>query len=118
MTSNRNEVPNWILAMSILMGLAFGLIVGYLLWGNTTQEQEYTPLPTFEQSDMVNEFRDEFLGGCIEEDGDEAYCQCTWDYLYKTQGYNGILDLSVEYLREGDIPSELMEAAEQCIDLY
>lgn len=56
----------------------------------------------------IKEFKDNYMEGCMTE-ADNGYCECSWNYLLKVYGKDGLIRMSVDILR-GEISDELIEA--------
>ena len=62
-------------------------------------------------------FKESFMEGCL-EDGETGYqeCSCFYDYLLSRYGLNGILDMEEEMEYSDEIPDEMFEAVNYCLE--
>ena len=99
--------------MKIIIGIVFVLLVFYLIGSRNNPKVNYSA-PS--QTDNVqSEFKQAYMEGCIEEGGNNRYCDCTWQFLLDEYGFYRILDISTDYLKTNEIPEELNKAVKHCL---
>lgn len=67
------------------------------------------------KSNFNNEFKDEFVKGCNSEGGSYTECACMYDSMIDQVGFDGMIDMSINYLETEELPMDVMtEAVETC----
>lgn len=61
--------------------------------------------------------RQEYISGCMDEGAGQAYCSCTLTYLEGRHSRRDIMQMGLDYERNGQIPSPMWEAIEACYAL-
>ncbi len=56
-----------------------------------------------------------FMDGCVGEEANYTYCECTYDYLEDEYGKEGIVELAGEYLSTDEVPDEMLDAIKACL---
>jgi hypothetical protein len=94
----------------IIAGLLVAVAVGF-----TNQKQDRIYIAP-EESEVLpaNEFREAFMVGCAEDPADTSSCSCIYDEMLSEYGFDGFLDLSIEYVKTNTLPSEVMDVIEKC----
>ena len=130
MKTNNVFTPVTLTAISILVLIGIGLSVNINSDKVTDEKASATsivttpipspipsPLPT--KNVLEEEFRIAFIEGCVEgNEANRSYCNCNWEYLMDKYGLARIYEVSVHYEKTNEIPYELMESSQQCINLY
>jgi len=119
----------WGLVAFLVVVLVAGIVTRVVINQNDKKDNE--PMKQImteffqEEDDYYDDFDMEelFMEGCIEEAiGQDAYCQCAYDYMEKIVGDEGLGLIAVEFLTAdalSDDTAELMaEAVMDCIDEY
>jgi len=85
-----------------------GFIIGYflviLITGGFKEETVFVPLDT----DTNTEMKDGFMIGCMEE-GTKEDCTCYYNSVLGQLGYDGLIDLSTDYLKTEQIPTKVID---------
>jgi hypothetical protein len=69
---------------------------------------------TYKTEDPINDFRDNFIGGCMDEDGTYSECDCMYKELIKEYGERDFLEMSVDFYLTGELPSRALMAVLNC----
>ena len=97
-------VSGLVTVLSYGIGFAVGFFLIAFVIGLFTEEKVTVPLETNNKI----EFRDNFMSGCM-EDGTVENCSCYYDSMLGQLGYDGIIDLGVEYLKTEQIPKKVID---------
>lgn len=114
-----------IIALVGTMGLvALGIIMGLGEEDTEVQREEaqstreiIQPVEKDKPSSGRDSFKEAYLESCADEDVTMSYCECTYDYFIDTYGYEGFVDLAVDYSESGIIGEEMVDAVLECSHL-
>jgi hypothetical protein len=89
------------------------VFIALLIVGLTTQEEKRINVPV--TNDVLNNFKTGFVDGCM-QDGSVTYleCSCSYDELVKEYGVDGLLDISSDYLKNGEYPEKAINTILKC----
>lgn len=91
------------------------LFVALLIIGLSIEDE---PVKQTTNSSSLDTFRNNFMSGCNEDGKNYPYCSCAFYDLMKQNGEDKLLKISMQYAVDGIIPQELIDSANECINLY
>ena len=93
-------------ALGLVLVIALCLIFGSIIANN--EKSVYVPIEN--KSEIAIDVKSNFIEGCV-EDGDASYtlCVCAYNSLRSQLGDEGIIDLSLDYLKTEQIPEKVVE---------
>ena len=106
----------------ILVGIALGVFVSLVGVNLNNQaqdkklEKQVKEALTREQPESVDEFKQSYMEGCLGEDSNFSYCDCTYETLKQKLGMDEFVKLAIKYADDEIIPDEFVDAAIECID--
>lgn len=69
----------------------------------------------YDKETLLKEFEGDFVLGCTEEGGTYTECRCMYDSLINQLGFDGVVNMSMNYLNTGQMPTKvLVQAMEDC----
>lgn len=95
---------NKIIVAILVVGL---LIASAIFFGN---KQEVVVEENEAYQTLQAEYKSNFIGGCI--DGDTATyqeCACSYDFAVETYGFDGFVEIALEYVKTDELPDELID---------
>ena len=75
---------------------------------NISKEEAMITVPIEEPTVSMVDYKESFIGGCIGEDASYSFCSCAYDSLLNQLGEEGVIDLSMNYLKTEQIPEKVM----------
>lgn len=107
----------YIVIIFLLFFLALAIVGGNTSTQHEPQEQKVTPnsLEKSSEKSLREEMRATFIKNCNMEEANRQFCECTWDYLIENYGLDWLVDESLNTYKTGNIPPEVFEAGEACI---
>ena len=105
----KNMKKNIIIAV---LGTIVVIFVILLIIGLTAKD-EMVSVPI---EDNVNIFKEEFVGGCVGEGSTYQSCACAYDLLEKDMGQDGIINMSLEYVKTEKLPAKAVELVTPCFN--
>ena len=115
MSSRTKNILIGILAALLFLGVMYN-------WASPDKvDPVVTPAPAIQTSSkptIESQFKEDYLEGCVIEEEYREYCECTYDYMYDKHGYDGVLEIAVDYLEDGKMTSEMIEAIDECAYLF
>lgn len=112
--SDTKKIILAILSTILFIGIIFSLLGR--VNESETEPVVATPSANVTPVSVRQEAEEAFVEACIGEDAVTGYCQCAWDFLERTYGYDEIMDTAAGYLKTGDIPFQLVEADKYCAE--
>ena len=81
-----------------------------------------TPLETTKDPIVLTEdtdaYKEAYMEGCLEGGVvSYDYCDCTYEYMVDTYGLSAIMHVAVDYLETDDVPDEMTEAVDYCLNV-
>lgn len=100
-------------AIYIAIGVSIVLVTLAVI-GVSTETVE-TKAPVNSNPAMIVEFKEAFMDGCM-ENGTVSYteCNCTYNYMEKRLGQDGLIDESTEYTKTGVFTPVMTDAVNAC----
>ena len=68
----------------------------------------------------TDEFKESYMGGCVEVSSDIPYCDCTFNYLENELGRKGFREFTLRLSNESETTSDnslFFDTIDHCIDL-
>ena len=62
------------------------------------------------------EMKENYMLGCNEEGDLYEYCNCTFDYLVSELGWDGLINIMMDYYLSGEYQKIMVDAAFHCVD--
>ena len=106
-----------VIAGSILLGFIILVIGLALISGNDTKKVETVKVPhaSLYENTIEDEFKDGFIEGCAEEGATVAQCTCSYNLLIDELGFDGVMNMSIEYINTEELPLKLLsQIVEEC----
>lgn len=104
----------------LLSPVVIGVIVAVLLViasmiAISSEPKQMTSSATVYNPELQSEFRKAYMDGCV-VDGSADYktCDCTYEYMKDTLGFDRMIELGTQYNKDGIITSEMIAAANYC----
>ncbi len=69
---------------------------------------------TYKLGAPAYDFRDNFINGCMGEDGTYSECDCMYKELIKEYGERDFVEMLVEFYLTGELPSRALMAVLNC----
>jgi len=101
--------------LTAFLGVFIILFFFFMIGNNKKEEMIYVPQEINELS-FEQEFKNEFVDGCTSGDNSLLeFCNCSYEEGLEHYGFDGFVDMSIEYARTDLIPSKFNEIVESCI---
>jgi hypothetical protein len=113
----------------LIVAMITAFIVGFVLSDAMTIAQplpkqeapQTTPLPVPTPTPVparTSEFKGAYMGGCLDEEGaNYAYCECTYKYMVREYGTDGLEKIAIIYdsgKLNNEVEELLMDAVYAC----
>lgn len=100
--------------IAVLTTIIATLII-LIVVGLTMEDGETVSVPIDKPiSTDMSVFKHEFIAGCNEDGSAYGNCACAYDVLVEDMGEQGVLDMSVEYLKTEKLPARAVELVMPC----
>ncbi len=96
---NRN-LEKFIIGIVLIVLILIAILVG------TKEEEKMISVPIEEEINY--ELKDAYITGCMGEDISYGFCVCTYNVLFEDLGRDGFIDLSLNYMKTGQIPESVL----------
>ena len=114
---NKNNIKqrNYFIITTIIMTILF--TITYVSFTKEKAENDSltdTILEYAEDTD-ASEFRESFIEGCLEAEGEIEDCNCMYSYMERKMTKSEIIEMSLDYLKDdSEIPEVLYDAVDYC----
>lgn len=108
--------------IKIILGIVFALILLSIIFSGASDkaDEAIRKVETKDRPTISYEVRQDlkvnYMIGCS-EDGDYEYCNCTFEYLVSELGWDGLMEVMMDYYLTRNFPKIMIDAAFHCIDL-
>lgn len=75
------------------------------------EEMVKVPINDFTSGVDRNSFEDGFIEGCVEEGATYSECDCMWNSVITQLGFDGVVEMTLDYLRTEELPLAVMTNA-------
>jgi hypothetical protein len=101
--------------LTAFLGVFIILFFFFIIGNNNKEQIIYVPQEINEIS-FEEEFKAEFIKGCTDNDKDMlGFCDCAYEESLEHYGFDGFVDVSIEYARTYLMPSKFLDIAESCL---
>jgi Na+/H+ antiporter NhaC len=112
MKKGNNLLKEYTILIGVILVIVFIAFIGF----NEKTKSAKEEVKKYPKEDLVREI---FVGGCT--DGDvtkKPFCNCGYDYIIDTMGYENAMKEFMEMEETGVIAPVVLDATLSCIDLY
>jgi len=96
-----------------ILGTILGAFVIIMIIGLATPEEKMVSMPI--EGDTMASFKADFIAGCTEDETSSYYqCNCAYNELEKEYGKDGLLDMSIDYLKTEQFPERAISVILKC----
>jgi len=93
----------------VIAGIALVVILVFVIGASEKEEEKMITIPIETESLSTSKFENDFMEGCMGEDSTSyAMCSCAYNSIHNELGDDGIVELSVNYLKTEQIPEKVM----------
>lgn len=98
----------------VLAILVAGSIIGAGVYFSKDSKEETVTIP--QTTTLSSTFKDNFIEGCLEKDTSKyTLCSCMYDKLEENLGVQGVMDMSLEYLKTNQLPTNVFSIIAPCV---
>lgn len=100
----------------LLLGLLFLTVVIISTVSIVKKYEQDSVVSTVMKTTSIDDFKNDYMSGCMEEGAGYGFCNCTFESLVKSYGYDGLMKESIEYAKTGVLSKKMSSVVTQCLE--